>query len=89
MPGRVATSEPVAMTMLFASTVRTSPSSPRTSTRPAPLTVPRPWNVSILFFLNRYATPATLAATVSSRCFPMAAQSSAGGSILMPSAAKS
>ena len=41
--------------------------------RPSPLTQ------SILFFLNRKATPLTLAATVSSLCFIIAARSSFGG----------
>ena len=87
-PGRVAASDPVAMTIDAASTSWVVPSSAVTRTRPGRTMVPRPWNVSILFFLNRKATPLTLAATVSSRCLAIAAQSSRGGSVTMPSAAK-
>ena len=57
MPGRAATSEPVAMTTLLVSTVSVEPSSFVTRTRcvpsPRPSIEPRPWNVSTLFFLNR------------------------------------
>ena len=48
---------------------------------------PSPFSQSILFFLNRKATPLTLAATVSSLCFIMRTRSSLGGSTITPSAA--
>ncbi len=42
------------------------PSSAVTETLPAPSILPVPMNASILFFLNRKATPLTLASTVAS-----------------------
>ena len=47
------TSEPVAMTMLLASSRCLSPLASVTPTLPGPRMVPLPWNVSILFFLSR------------------------------------
>ncbi len=47
---------------------------------------PSPCSQSILFFLNRKATPLTLAATVSSLCFIIARRSSLGGATTTPSA---
>ena len=67
-PGMPETSEPVAMTMFFASTSSTLPSSPVTETLPPESTLPAPFSQSILFFLNRKATPLTFDATVASLC---------------------
>ena len=67
-PGMPATSEPVAMTMFLVSISSTLPSSPVTDTLPAATTLPVPRKLSILFFLNRKATPLTLDATVASLC---------------------
>ena len=53
MPGSLATSEPVAMTMLLASSRCLSPLSRLTPTLPTPRTVAVPWKASILFFLRR------------------------------------
>ncbi len=87
-PGRRATSEPVAMTIFFASSAVSLPSAPLTTTLPGAAMRPSPTTQSILFFLNRNATPATLAATVSSLCFIIAARSSLGASTTTPSGAK-
>ena len=87
-PGSRATSEPVAMTIALASSVVSSPSSAFDDTLPGAAIRPRPRSQSILFFLNRNATPLTLAATVSSLCFIIAARSSLGGATTTPSGAK-
>ena len=65
-PGMPATSEPVAMTMFFVSITCSSPLSLVTETLPWPSTLPVPWKPSILFFLNRKATPSTFDFTVAS-----------------------
>ena len=83
------TSEPVASTMALVASTVVVPSSAVTPTWPTPVMRPMPSNVSTLFFLNRNDTPLTLAETVSSRCLPMAAQSSSGLGVTMPRAAKS
>ena len=87
-PGRRATSEPVAMTIAFASSVFSLPSSPLTMTLPGAAMRPSPVTQSILFFLNRNATPLTLAATVSSLCFIIAARSSFGAPTTTPSGSR-
>ena len=56
------------MTMFLVSISSTLPSSPVTDTLPAATTLPVPRKLSILFFLNRKATPLTLDATVASLC---------------------
>ena len=63
MPGSRATSEPVAMTMALVSKTCILPSAPLTSTWPGATMRPAPWNASILFFLNKKATPLTLLST--------------------------
>ena len=60
MPGRLATSDPVAMAIAFASTTCFSPLMKVTPTLPDPRMRPVPWKWSILFFLNRNATPSIL-----------------------------
>ncbi len=65
MPGRFATSEPVAMTIFRVSSIWLPPSSDSTSTRPAPAIRPVPWKVSTLFFFRRNSTPLVLPATPS------------------------
>ncbi len=72
-PGRRATSEPVAMTIAFVSSVVSVPSAAFATTLPGAAMRPSPLIQSILFFLKRNATPLTLAATVSSLCFISAA----------------
>ena len=62
-PRSGATSEPVAMTIAAASTVCCVPSAPATCTLPGPAMLPMPGKVSILFFLNRKATPEVFAST--------------------------
>ena len=84
-PGRRATSEPVAITIALVSSVLSSPSSPLTTTLPGAAIRPSPLTQSILFFLNRKATPLTLAATVSSLCFIIVGRSSFGGATTTPS----
>ena len=75
------------MTMCLASCVVSAPSAPLTTTLPgAGDARPRPCSQSILFFLNRKATPLTLAATVSSLCFIMRGRSSLGCATTTPSA---
>src|SRR6202035_4072726 len=71
-PRSLATSEPVAMTIALVSSICVLPSAPLTSTMPVPAICPKPWKLSILFFLNRYATPLTLPSTPSSLNFIMA-----------------
>ena len=88
MPFRRATSEPVAMTMFFVSTVCVLPSAPFTSILPGAAMRPRPMKASILFFLNRNATPLTLPSTPSSLNFIIAGRSSFGLGTLMPISAK-
>ena len=66
MPGSRATSEPVAMTIALVSSVCVLPSAAFTSTLPGAAMRPTPSNGSILFFLNRKATPLTLPSTPSS-----------------------
>jgi hypothetical protein len=53
MPRSLATSEPVAITIALVSSICVLPSAPLTSTMPVPATCPKPWKLSILFFLNR------------------------------------
>ena len=77
------------MTIFFASSLWVDPSSAVTSTSPGALIVPSPIKASILFFLKRKPTPLTLAATVSSLCFIMAARSSFGAPVITPKPASS
>ena len=84
MPGKRATSEPVAMTIALPSMVSFLPSAVLTSTLPGAAMRPVPWKVSILFFLNRKATPLTLPSTPVSLNFIMAGRSSFGWPTLMP-----
>ena len=84
MPLSRATSEPVAMTMALVSSVCVLPSAALTSTLPGAAMRPRPWKLSILFFLSRKATPLTLPSTPSSLNFIMAARSSFGVPTPMP-----
>ena len=51
------------MTIFFVSNNCVLPSAVFTSTWPGAAMRPAPWNVSILFFLNRNATPLTLLST--------------------------
>ncbi len=83
-----ATSEPVAMTMFFVSISSTLPSSAVTDTLPAATTLPVPRKESILFFLNRKATPLTLADTVASLCAIIFFRLSFGAGISTPSVSK-
>ena len=76
------------MTIFFVSSVCFLPSSDVTSTLPGAVMQPVPINASTLFFLNRNATPLTLAATVSALCFIIAAKSSFGAPVTTPSAGK-
>ena len=85
-PGSGATSEPVAMTTFLVSRTCFEPSSAVTSTLPAATIEPVPKKASTLFFLSRKATPCTLAPTVSSLCFIIAARSSLGLPTTTPSA---
>ena len=62
------------MTMFLVSRTCFEPSSAVTSTLPAAGIEPVPKKASTLFFLSRKATPCTLAPTVSSLCFIMAAK---------------
>ena len=89
MPFSRATSEPVAMTIFFVSTVCVLPSAPFTSILPGAVIVPCPMKASILFFLNRNATPLTLPSTPSSLNFCIAARSSFGAETLIPIFSKS
>jgi hypothetical protein len=66
------------MTICLASCVVSGPSAPLTVTLPGAAMRASPFSQSILFFLNRKATPLTLAVTVSSLCFIMRARSSFG-----------
>ena len=77
-PRSRATSEPVAITTALPSITWLVPSAAFTSTLPGPAMRPTPAKVSILFFLNRKATPLTLPSTPSSLNFIMAARSSFG-----------
>ena len=52
------------MTMFLVSSVCVLPPSSLTSTWPGATMRPAPWNVSILFFLNRNSTPFTLLSTI-------------------------
>ena len=88
MPLSRATSEPVAITMFFVSTVCVLPSAPFTSILPGAVMRPWPMKASILFFLSRNATPLTLPATPSSLNFIIAGRSSFGAGTLMPMPAK-
>ncbi len=85
-PGKRATSEPLAMTITLASSAVSLPSAPLTITLPGAAMRPSPVTVSILFFLKRKATPLTLAATLSSLCFIIAARSSFGAPKTTPRA---
>ena len=76
------------MTIALVSRSFSLPSSPLTTTLPGERMLPSPKTASILFFLNRKATPLTLAATVSSLCFISAAWSSFGAPTTTPSGAK-
>ena len=87
-PGSWATSEPVAITIALVSSIFTEPSSAFTSTLPGAAMLPWPMKGSTLFFLKRKATPSTLAFTVSSLCFIIAARFSFGVPTSMPKAAK-
>ena len=84
-PGSLATSEPVAITIALVSCVVSAPSALLTTTLPGAAMRPSPLIQSILFFLNRKATPLTLAATVSSLCFIITGRSSFGGATTTPS----
>ena len=84
-PGMPATSDPVAMTMFFASISLVLPSSSATETLPSPSTVPVPRSTSTLFFFIRKATPSTLDFTVASLCAIIAGRSSFGLPTLTPS----
>ena len=57
---------------VLVSCVASAPSARLTTTLPGAAMRPSPLSQSILFFLNRKATPLTLAATVSSLCFIIA-----------------
>ncbi len=83
MPGSVATSEPVAITTFFVSSVRLP-----TITLPAPPSFAAPFTHSTLFFLNRNSTPLTLASTVLSLCAIIAGRSSVTPDTLTPIAAR-
>ncbi len=86
--GRSFAREPVAMITFFASSTR-SPSSPLTATLPLPASRPQPLTCSILFFLNRYATPlAPCSATFFARLLAVAMSSSTLPT-LMPKSARS
>ena len=87
-PFRGEDSEPVAMTIAFASIVCASPFSGVTVTLPGAAIEPVPMNVSILFFLKRYATPLTLACTTESLWACIAGRSSFGVPTLMPNVSK-
>ena len=87
-PGMPATSDPVAMMMFLASTSSALPSSPVTETLPAAMTLPVPRKESILFFLNRKATPLTLEATVASLCASIFSRLSFGFPVSTPSCSK-
>ncbi len=76
------------MTMFFVSISSTLPSSPVTATLPAPTTLPVPRKESILFFLNRKATPLTLEATVVSLCASIFVRLSLGALTSTPSVSK-
>ena len=79
MPGRFAETEPVAMTMFLVSMVCVGPLPGVTSTLPGPTIEPTPRKAVILFLRNRYSTPLTLAATVSSLCAIMRGRLTVGG----------
>ena len=87
MPGICATSEPVAMTTVLASSVWASPVSGVTSTLPGAVMRPSPWMASISFFFRRNATPWVLPFTPSSLKAIMVFRSSCGFT-LMPIPAK-
>ncbi len=87
MPGRRATSEPVAMTIDLPSTSRVPPAASATLTRPGAEMVPVPWTTSILFLRSRKATPSTLPLTPSSLKASILARSSLGAASI-PMAAK-
>ena len=86
MPGSRATSEPVAMTMLLASSVCAPPAASLTSTLPGAAMVAVPCTVSILFFFSRKATPSTLPFTPWSLKASILGRSSLGGGTSMPMA---
>ena len=72
------------MTMFFVSIVCVLPSAAFTSTLPVPRMRPVPANASILFFLNRNATPLMLPSTAWSLNFSSVGRSSSGAETLMP-----
>ena len=78
MPGSLATSEPVAMTIDLASMSCFSPLMNVTSTTPGALMRPVPWKWSTLFFRIRKATPSVLPLTPSSLKASILARSSFG-----------
>ena len=86
-PGRRDGSDPVAMTMLRASST-VSPPAPVTVTLPGPVMRPKPLIHSTLFFLNRNSMPLVRAPTLSPFCFCIWARSSSTAP-LMPRLAKS
>ena len=77
------------MQIALVSSVWLEPSAALTSTLPGAGIEPAPMKVSTLFFLNRNDTPLTLAPTVSSLCFIIAARFSLGLPTSTPSAGKS
>ena len=77
------------MQIALVSNVCVEPSAALTSTLPAVGIEPVPMKVSTLFFLNRNPTPLTLAPTVSSLCFIIAARFSLGVPTSTPKAGKS
>ena len=77
------------MTIFLVSSLWVDPSFAVTSIAPGALIVPSPIKASILCFFNRKPTPLTLAATVSSLCFIIAARSSFGSPVITPKAASS
>ena len=86
-PASGMTSEPVAMMMFFASSIR-SPPSPVTATLPAAAIRPLPRTRSILFFLNRKSMPLTLPDTISALAAISLATSIETLPVLMPKPAK-
>ena len=86
--GSRATSEPVAMTMFLASTLRLAVRRPSPRPCPARRSGRCRETPSILFFLNRKATPLTLPSTPSSLCAIIAGRSSFGVGRRCPSCAK-
>ncbi len=77
MPGSVAASEPVAITMFFASSSRT-PSFVFTLTRPGAVIFPSPTMPVTLFFLNRNSTPLVSSPTTLFLCAIIAGRSMPG-----------